>query len=73
MDAFQQTGLYFFILNSMGLGKTLQSIALIWTLLKQNPFKDINPFVRKCIIIAPVTLIKNWANEIIKWLGSERI
>jgi hypothetical protein len=32
-----------------------------------------NPLVRKCIIITPVTLIKNWANEITKWLGLEKI
>lgn len=25
-----------------GLGKTLQSVALVWTLLKQNPYADPN-------------------------------
>lgn len=68
----------------MGLGKTLQCIALLWTLLKQSPRAG-KPTIEKCIIACPSSLVKNWANELgvfiasclcifvlsatVKWLG----
>lgn len=53
--------------DEMGLGKTLQCLTLMWTLLKQGPRgkKTIN----KCIVVCPSSLVRNWANEIDKWLG----
>ncbi|GAA5946252.1 hypothetical protein JCM3765_000170 [Sporobolomyces pararoseus] len=59
--------------DEMGLGKTIQSIALIWTLIKQNPYYH-GGFTRagvieRAMIVCPVTLIKNWQQEIRKWLG----
>ncbi|KAL9615171.1 MAG: hypothetical protein Q9167_000377 [Letrouitia subvulpina] len=59
--------------DEMGLGKSLQVITLLWTLLKQNPFYEDTPIVRKAIIVCPVTLINNWRKEFRKWLGMERI
>ncbi|KZF24078.1 DNA repair and recombination protein RAD26 [Xylona heveae TC161] len=59
--------------DEMGLGKTLQTVALLWTLLKQNPFYDAPPVVKKALIVCPVTLINNWKREFRKWLGNERI
>ncbi|XP_059099415.1 DNA repair and recombination protein RAD54-like isoform X1 [Tigriopus californicus] len=53
--------------DEMGLGKTLQCITLMWTLLKQGP--DCNPLIEKAIVVAPSSLVKNWYNEISKWLG----
>lgn len=53
--------------DEMGLGKTLQCIALMWTLLKQSPRGKRT--IEKCIIVCPSSLVRNWANEIIKWLG----
>ncbi|GLV36985.1 okra [Carabus blaptoides fortunei] len=53
--------------DEMGLGKTLQCITLLWTLLKQSP--DCRPTIDKAIIVAPSSLVKNWYNEIHKWLG----
>lgn len=53
--------------DEMGLGKTLQCIALMWTLLKQSPRGKRT--IDKCIIVCPSSLVRNWANEIIKWLG----
>ncbi|MCL4134305.1 UNVERIFIED_CONTAM: hypothetical protein GTU68_060066, partial [Idotea baltica] len=52
--------------DEMGLGKTLQCIALLWTLLKQGP--NLLPIISKCIIVCPSSLVKNWHNEINKWL-----
>lgn len=52
----------------MGLGKTLQCIALMWTLLKQSPLAG-KPTIDKCIIVCPSSLVRNWANELVKWLG----
>ncbi|WPK27197.1 hypothetical protein PUMCH_004574 [Australozyma saopauloensis] len=53
--------------DEMGLGKTLQCIALMWTLLRQSPRGK--KTIEKCIIVCPSSLVRNWANEIIKWLG----
>lgn len=51
----------------MGLGKTLQCITLLWTLLRQGP--DCRPTIEKAIIVCPSSLIRNWRNEIDKWLA----
>ncbi|PWN37821.1 uncharacterized protein FA14DRAFT_118818 [Meira miltonrushii] len=53
--------------DGMGLGKTLQCISLMWTLLKQSPTPG-KPTIEKCIIACPSTLVRNWANEMTKWL-----
>ncbi|PGH32714.1 DNA repair and recombination protein RAD54 and RAD54-like protein [[Emmonsia] crescens] len=58
--------------DEMGLGKTLQCIALLWTLLKQSPEAG-RTTIQKCVIACPSTLVKNWANELIKWLGEGAI
>ncbi|KAF7969897.1 hypothetical protein HWV62_25631 [Athelia sp. TMB] len=58
--------------DEMGLGKTLQCIALLWTLLKQSPHPG-KPAIEKCIIACPSSLVKNWANELVKWLGKDAI
>ncbi|KAJ7046886.1 DNA repair protein, SNF2 family [Mycena alexandri] len=58
--------------DEMGLGKTLQCIALLWTLLKQSPHAG-KPTIEKCIIACPSSLVKNWANELVKWLGKDAI
>ncbi|XP_070562643.1 DNA repair and recombination protein RAD54-like [Ptychodera flava] len=54
--------------DEMGLGKTLQCITLMWTLLRQSP--EGKPEIDKAIVVAPSSLVKNWYNEINKWLGS---
>lgn len=51
----------------MGLGKTLQCIALMWTLLRQSP--DARPEIDKAIVVSPSSLVRNWYNEVGKWLG----
>ncbi|THV06782.1 hypothetical protein K435DRAFT_834087 [Dendrothele bispora CBS 962.96] len=56
-----------------GLGKTLQTIALIWTLLKQNPYTGVGPIASKVLIVCPVSLINNWKAEFQKWLGRDRL
>ncbi|EPT02698.1 hypothetical protein FOMPIDRAFT_1160247 [Fomitopsis schrenkii] len=59
--------------DEMGMGKTLQTITLCWTLLKQNPYAGAGPAVGKVLIVCPVTLINNWKNEFHKWLGRDRL
>ena len=57
--------------DEMGLGKTLQVLATSWTLMQRGgPFGK--PMVRKMLVVAPSSVIKNWGNEIQKWLGMER-
>ena len=57
--------------DTMGLGKTLQCIALLWTLLKQGIYGK--PTCKKFLVITPSSLVNNWKCEFKKWLGSERI
>lgn len=57
--------------DEMGLGKTFQCITLVWTLLKQSP--RFGPEIEKAVIVAPSSLVKNWANEFGKWVGANRI
>lgn len=58
--------------DEMGLGKTLQCITLMWTLLKQSPDAG-KPTISKAIIACPSSLVRNWANELVKWLGKDAI
>ncbi|KAM4721090.1 DNA repair and recombination protein RAD54-like [Rhinophrynus dorsalis] len=53
--------------DEMGLGKTLQCITLVWTLLRQSP--DAKPEIEKSVVVCPSSLVKNWYNEVSKWLG----
>lgn len=57
--------------DEMGLGKTLQCIALMWTLLRQGPRGK--RMIDKAIVVCPSSLVSNWANEIVKWLGEGTI
>ncbi|CAJ2508853.1 Uu.00g138790.m01.CDS01 [Anthostomella pinea] len=58
--------------DEMGLGKTLQCITLLWTLLKQSPDAG-KPTIQKAIVACPSSLVRNWANELVKWLGPDAI
>lgn len=28
------------------------------------------PTINKCVIVSPSSLVKNWENEVVKWLGT---
>ncbi|CEJ82857.1 Putative DNA repair protein rhp54 [[Torrubiella] hemipterigena] len=58
--------------DEMGLGKTLQCITLLWTLLKQSPDAG-KSTISKAIVVCPASLVKNWANELTKWLGANAV
>ena len=58
--------------DEMGLGKTLQCIALMWTLLKQSTEPG-KATIQKCVIACPSSLVRNWANELVKWLGKDAV
>ena len=58
--------------DEMGLGKTLQCIALLWTLLKQSPDAG-KPTIQKAVVVCPSSLVQNWANELVKWLGPNAV
>jgi DNA repair and recombination protein RAD54 and RAD54-like protein len=57
------------ITSDMGLGKTLQSVTLIYTLLKTGITAAAGPTAKRIIVVCPCSLVKNWDNEFIKWLG----
>ncbi|XP_074597917.1 DNA repair and recombination protein RAD54-like okr [Brevipalpus obovatus] len=52
--------------DEMGLGKTLQCITLLWTLIRQGPSAE--PTIKNGMIVCPSSLVRNWYNEIQKWL-----
>jgi hypothetical protein len=57
------------LLCSQGLGKTLQGITLMWTLLQQGaPSLGGVPIATRAIIVCPTSLVSNWASECDKWL-----
>ena len=58
--------------DGMGMGKTLQCVSLMWTLLKQSPEPG-KSTIQKCVVACPSSLVKNWANELVKWLGENAI
>ena len=58
--------------DSMGLGKTLQVVGLIWILLRQNPFVK-EPLAKKVLVVCPVSLVHNWRNEVLNWLGEKKL
>ncbi|KAH7426145.1 hypothetical protein KP509_11G086900 [Ceratopteris richardii] len=53
--------------HSMGLGKTLQIIAFLYTVLKK---KDLG--LRTALIVTPVNVLHNWPDEFEKWKPAER-
>jgi DNA repair and recombination RAD54-like protein len=54
----------------MGLGKTLMSITLLWTLMNQGFSASAqHSAVRKVVVVCPTSLVGNWDNEIRKWVG----
>jgi DNA repair and recombination protein RAD54 and RAD54-like protein len=55
--------------DDMGLGKTLQSVTLIYTLLKTGLTSNSAPTAKRVIVVCPCSLVKNWDNEFVKWLG----
>ncbi|CAD7965142.1 unnamed protein product, partial [Amoebophrya sp. A25] len=52
--------------DDMGLGKSLSTLAFLYTLLEHKIFK-------KCCIVCPASLCGNWKNEIKKWLGENKL
>jgi DNA repair and recombination RAD54-like protein len=42
----------------------------MWTLLKQSPEPG-KPTIQKAVIVCPSSLVRNWANELVKWLGKD--
>jgi len=55
----------------MGLGKTLQTIILIYILTRIDA--TYTQILKKVIVIVPASLINNWRDEIQKWLGTEKL
>ena len=58
--------------HSPGLGKTLQAIALAFTMLKQSPLAGrgtaSRPLIKKAMIVCPASLCRNWEHEFKRWL-----
>ncbi|MDP2435180.1 MAG: DEAD/DEAH box helicase [archaeon] len=60
--------------DAMGLGKTLQAITLIWTLMKQGFGQGKGaPLVRRALVVTPTSLLNNWCKEIRHWLSPSRL
>lgn len=50
----------------------MQCITLLWTLLRQSEIPG-KAAIEKAIIACPSSLVKNWANELNKWLGDGKV
>lgn len=50
--------------HCMGLGKTLQLIALLHTVISYKELKT-----SKVLVLCPKSTVMNWADEIVRWLG----
>lgn len=46
---------------------------MIYVCIKRSPFSSIRPLANKAIVVAPLTLIKNWMNEFKKWIDGTRL
>lgn len=60
-------------LNLNTIGKTLQSVTLIYTLLKTGITADGQATAKRVIVVCPCSLVKNWDNEFVKWLGPNTV
>jgi len=49
--------------------QTLQSVTLIWTLLQTGITANKERTAKRVIVVCPCSLVKNWDNEFVKWLG----
>lgn len=56
--------------HSMGLGKTLQVVVFLHTLLHNQHIKNT---IKTVLILVPLNVIKNWANEFYKWFEECKI
>lgn len=61
-----------FIKTKGGIHNFFLGITLLWTLLRQSPIAG-KPTIEKAIIVCPSSLVRNWSNELVKWLGAGRI
>jgi DNA repair and recombination protein RAD54 and RAD54-like protein len=53
----------------MGLGKTLQGVALVWVILTSGaPVLGGNPIGKRAVIVCPTSLVSNWEGELGRWL-----
>ena len=52
--------------DDMGLGKSLQALTILLTLLKQGP--EGLPVAEKAVIVCPSSLVGNWQAEVRRWL-----
>lgn len=59
------------VIDSLGTipdGSQLQCITLLWTHLRQSLLPN-KQLIDKVIVVCPASLVRNWANELVKWLG----
>ncbi|GMR49092.1 hypothetical protein PMAYCL1PPCAC_19287, partial [Pristionchus mayeri] len=57
--------------DDMGLGKSIQTIATCWTLLKRKTAK-VEDGVTKVLVVVPSSLLHNWRAEFAKWFRATR-
>jgi DNA repair and recombination RAD54-like protein len=53
--------------------QTLQSVTLIWTLLQTGITANKAHTAKRVIVVCPCSLVKNWDNEFVKWLGPGKV
>ena len=66
---YRNLNLFTFFMWFGSLGKTLQSVCLIYTLLKTGITADGAATAKRVIVVCPCSLVENWEYEFVKWLG----
>jgi len=56
--------------DSMGLGKSLQALCVVWVALSRPAGR---PLSKKAAVVCPASLCGNWEAEMRKWLGCLRV
>ena len=55
--------------DGMGMGKTLQAITVIHTMLTQGGL-GVQGLSNRAVVLCPATLVSNWLSEFRRWLGN---